>query len=301
MPFRPPFHRTRSRGHYGRRGSVPAWVPMIFLAVGFVWVLNSLQMSAREKGVGICELTRMRLHHDPLYFGDAWQRRLERILRRREKIDLSDLSAVQSLKAELAGLSFVEEVGEPEVVWPDGLVVPLRLREPAACIRVGDDFLPVADDGMVLAGYSYAPHEVYGAFLPILGPSDRLLRAGLPSPGEFIEDEALLAALKVAGSMQRNLIPREQRLLRRIVIDASHEFAPDGLPGGVRIDLEGKRRILFGRTPGGDFPGELPAQIKWKAISDALQQGLKNVEWDLLDVRWEDPIRQVRGILSDDS
>jgi hypothetical protein len=268
---------------------------MVFLAVAFVWVLNSLQMSAREKGVGVCELTRVRLHHEPLYFGDAWQRRVERILRRRDRLDLSDLNAIAALRAELAELSFVEEVGEPEVIWPDGLVVPLRLREPAACIRVGDDFLPVADDGKVMAGYSYAPHEVYGAWLPILGPTDRLLRAGLPSPGDFITDEALLAALKVAGSMQRNLLPREQRLLGRIVIDASHEMAPDGLPGGVRIDLEGKRRILFGRPPGGDFPGELPARLKWMAISQALGEGLDGAAWDLLDVRWEEPVRQVRG------
>ncbi len=283
------------------RGSVPAWVPMVFLAAGFVWVLNSLQMSAKEKGVGVCEVTRVRLHHEPLYFGDAWQRRLERILRRHEQVDLSNPAAIASLKAEFAGLSFVEEVGEPEVVWPDGLVVPLRLREPAACIRVGDDFLPVADDGMVLAGYSYAPHEVYGAGLPILGPSDRLLRAGMPSPGDFLQDEALLTALKVAGSMQRNLIPKQQRLLGRIVIDASHEQAPDGLPGGVRIDLDGKRRILFGRPPGGDFPGELPARIKWMAIAAALQPNSSGGPWDLLDVRWDEPVRQVREAPDDDS
>lgn len=284
-----------------QRGSVPAWVPMVFLAAGFVWVLNSLQMSAREKGVGVCEVTRVRLHHEPLYFGDAWQRRLERILRRREQVDLSDPVAIDSLKAEFARLSFVEEVGEPEVVWPDGLVVPLRLREPAACIRVGDDFLPVSDDGMVLAGYSYSPHEVYGAWLPILGPSDRLLRAGLPSPGDFIQDDALLAALQVAGSMQRNLIPKQQRLLGRIVIDASREHAPDGLPGGVHIDLEGKRRILFGRPPGGDFPGELPAKIKWMAIVSALNPDSEGGPWDLLDVRWDEPVRQVREVPDDDS
>ncbi len=283
------------------RGSVPAWVPMVFLAVGFIWVLNSLQMSAREKGVGTCEVTRVRLHHEPLYFGDAWQRRLERILRRRETVDLSNAAEVASLKAEFARLSFVEEVGEPEVVWPDGLVVPLRLREPAACIRVGDDFLPVADDGMVLAGYSYAPHEIYGAWLPILGPSDRLLRAGLPSPGDFIQDEALLAALKVAGSMQRNLIPKEQRLLGRFVIDASRELGPNGLPGGVRLDLEGKRRILFGRPPGGDFPGELSAQTKWMAIAEALNTGDAPLQWDVLDVRWDEPVKHVRGASDEDS
>ncbi len=283
-----------------QQGSVPAWVPMVFLAAGFVWVLNSLQMSAREKGVGICEVTRLRLHHEPLYFGDAWQRRLERILRRYEQVDLSNPAAIASLKAEFANLSFVEEVGEPEVVWPDGLVVPLRLREPAACIRVGDDFLPVSDDGMVLAGYSSSPHEVYGAWLPILGPSDRLLRAGLPSPGDFIQDEALLAALKVAGSMQRNLLPKEQRLLGRIVIDASREKAPDGLPGGVHIDLNDKRRVLFGRPPGGDFPGELPARIKWMAIASALHPDSEGGPWDLLDVRWDEPIRQLREVPDDD-
>ena len=68
------------------------------------------------------------------------------------------------------GESFVAEVGAPEVNWPDGLTLPIRLREPVACLRVGQDFPPVAADGTVLAGYSYTPHPAGGGFLPVLGP-----------------------------------------------------------------------------------------------------------------------------------
>ncbi len=286
---------------------------MLLLAIGFIWVLDKLQQSAKDQGVGSVDTTRYRIHTGPLYFGDAWRNRLERVLRRAETVDLADQPAIDSITSELLALSFVEEVGLPEVHWPDGLIVPVKLREPAACIRVGDDFLPVADDGMVLAGYSYAPHEIYGAWLPILGPTEQLVRGGPPAPGDQITDPALLRALTVAGSMQRNLLPDQQRMLGRIVIDASSETAPDGLPGGVRIDLEGKRRILFGRVPGNDEPGELPAAHKWRSVLSALQPDPEpgssaegaprenETPWDLLDVRFDTPVIHYRQAAGDGS
>jgi len=274
---------------------------MLLLAIGFVYVLHELQDSAKQHGVGRVDTTRYRIHTGPLYFGDAWRNRLERILRRTESIDLADTAAIEQIVDELKTLSFVEDVRPPEVHWPDGLIFDIQLREPAACIRVGDDFLPVADDGVVLAGYSYAPHEIYGAWLPILGPTERLVPTGPPGPGDRIEDPALLDALKVAGSMQRNLVPSEQKLLGRIVIDASSPNAPDGLPGGVHIDLEGKRRILFGRVPGSGDPGELPVQTKWRAIVDAFDPEGGEPTWDLLDVRFDVPVIHYRPEKGDGS
>ena len=286
-----------------RRGGVPTWVPMLLLAIGFVFVLDKLQQSAKEKGVGHVDITRYRIHTGPLYFGEAWRSRLESILRRAQGLDLSDKPAIAAIRGELEALSFVEQVADPQVLWPDGLVFPLQLREPAACVPVGADFLPVSDDGVVLAGYSYGPHEVYGAWLPILGPAERTQRDGPPAPGDRITDAALLDALEVARSMQRNLTPEQQRLLGRIVIDASAAKAPDGLPGGVVIDLEGKRRILFGRPPGSGEPGELSVITKWQSILAGLAapSGSEPPVWDLLDVRWDEPVMHLRGPLGDDS
>jgi len=266
---------------------------MLLLAIGFVFVLNHLQQSAKRQGVGRVDTTRYRIHTGPLYFGDAWRNRLERILLRTQGLELTDKAAIAKIKNELEELTFVEEVGEPEVSWPDGLIFPIKLREPAACVRVGDDYLPVSDDGIVLAGYSYSPHEVYGAWLPILGPTERLSRRGSPVPGDRIEDAALLDALDVARSMQRHLIPAEQKRLGRIVIDASRDKAPDGFPGGVQIDLDGKRRILFGRPPASGEPGELPVATKWRSILTALSPEAEQ-EWDLLDVRWDTPVLHSR-------
>ncbi|MEZ5974455.1 MAG: hypothetical protein R3E96_06340 [Planctomycetota bacterium] len=275
---------------------------MLLLAVGFVWVLNRLQLSASRQGVGEVELGRYRLHSGPLYFSGAWRNRLERILRKADRLTLGDTEAIAALTRELAALSFVEEVGVPEPQWPDGLVIPLRLREPAACVRVGGDYLPVSDDGVVMAGYSYGPHEVYGAWLPILGPTDRLARLGPPTPGDRIDDPALLDALKVARSLQRYLTPAQQRLLGRIVIDASHETSiADNLPGGVFLDLEGKRRILFGRPPGSDQPGELPVDHKWRSILSVLEAGEAGPPWDLLDVRFDVPRLALRTEAGDGS
>ncbi len=284
-----------------RLGGVPTWVPMLLLAIGFLFVLDKLQQSAKEKGVGRVDTKRYRIHTGPLYFGDAWRNRLESILRRAQALDLNDGPAIAAMRAELGALSFVEQVGEPEVLWPDGIVFPLQLREPAACVPVGADFLPVSDDGVVMAGYSYGPHEVYGAWLPILGPAQRTQRAGPPAPGDRITDSALLDALQVARSMQRHLTPDQQRLLGRIVIDASAAEAPDGLPGGVVIDLEGKRRILFGRPPGSGEPGELSVDSKWQSVLSALEGGAQAPVWHLLDVRWDQPVMHLREEHGDDS
>ncbi|MFT7678991.1 MAG: hypothetical protein ACI8QC_002990 [Planctomycetota bacterium] len=274
-----------------RRGRVPAWVPLGLVLAGFVWVLQGLQQSADDRGVGFVDLTRYRVDRGSRYFPAAWRARLERILSQGAQLDATDAQALENLVSDLEALSFVAEVGTAEVVWPDGLVVPLRLLEPVAAIRVGDDYLPVAFDGTVLAGYAYAPHEVYGAWLPVLGPHQ--LVAGMkpePEPGDVLNLPALADALAVVESMQRTLTPDEQRSLGRILVDASARLAPDGFPGGVRIELESARAVLFGRPPGSGNPGELPAHLKWQHLLNALVDLESGQGWDLLDVRWDEPV-----------
>ncbi len=270
---------------------MPAWVPLGLVLAGFVWVLQGLQASADARGVGQVDLLRYRLDRGERYFSPAWRVRLERILTQGRELDARDPAALSGLRAELEALSFVEEVGDIEVVWPDGLVVPMKLREPVAALRVGEDYLPVAGDGTVLAGYAYAPHEVYGSWLPVLGPHRLVTELEpQPGPGAVITEPALVQAMAVVDSMQRHLHPDEQRILGRVLIDASAEHAPDGLPGGVWIELEGARAILFGRAPGSGHPGELPAHLKWQGVREGLVQLQSGAPWDLLDVRFDVPV-----------
>lgn len=272
------------------RGRIPAWLPLGIVLVGVLSLLHRLDREAHSRGVARIDLSRYRLHAGDRWVSDVWLRAIERTLLRRGELEADDGEGIEGLVEELRSLSFVAEVGEVEVDWPDGLNIPLRLRQPVACLRVGDDFLPVAADGTVLSGYAYAPHpDGSGGYLPALGRGLGGREDELPAPGDVLRDPALLDALAVARSLAAFLGPLARERLGRSVIDASSESAYDGLPGGVVIDLEGARRIHFGRPPGGGEPGERPLADKWASVDGALQRWAAGEDFDAFDARWDAP------------
>jgi len=297
------------------RHAIPGWIPLAVLFAGLLLVVRRLEADARERGVARVDVKRYALHESTRYVHPDWRAALERVLQRTGEVPLDDPYAIERLAADLAALPFVEEVAAPEVVWPDGLSLRLRLHEPVACIQVGGrDFLPVSMDGTVLPGYALAPHLAYGAWLPTLGPNGfGEDTRGEYAPGQKITERPLLDALDIARSLWFHLSPEEVRALGPLVIDASRERAPtaSALPGGVVIDLEGARRILFGRPPKPAHPGELTLAQKWAHVRAGLdlcrEDHPARVRWDVLDVRfdelsavtrtqWEANERVLRGV-----
>ncbi|QDV07668.1 hypothetical protein Poly30_31960 [Planctomycetes bacterium Poly30] len=284
------------------------WVPLLILFGGLIVGLNALQRDARERGVARIDVTRYRLMAQSQWLSAAWTDELERILVEVRSLPVDDPEQLAAFAQEVADLPFVAEVGAYTVQWPDGLILPMRLREPVACIRTGGrDFLPVAADGTVLGGYTYAPHEAYGGWLPTLGPHGVVEKEqGLLEPGDKIEVPEVLAALAVADSMWAYMGVEDLRRLGRVVIDASAQDAPvldraatalkpARLPGGVKIDLEEGRRIFFGRPPIPIHSGELPVGYKWAHIRNALEaMEAAGRPWALLDVRFDEPIQLTR-------
>jgi hypothetical protein len=293
---------------------VPAWIPLGLVLVGVLALVAKLGREAQARGVARIDLTRYRLHADGRWVSPAWTARLERLLVRGRTLAADDRGGIEELVREVAALSFVREVGSPKVEWPDGLVLPVRLYQPVACLRVGNDFLPVAADGTLLAGYGYAPHGAFGGHLPVLGPHGLDARPDDPfQPGDVLGHPAHLAALAVASSMWEYLDQRAVRQLGRVVIDASRSHAWDGKPGGVLIDLEGARRVHFGRPPvrsldrsldqasdedqpevqpedqPRDQPGELPVATKWAHVREALDRWAAGEDFAAVDVRWDEP------------
>ncbi len=280
---------------------MPAWVPLLLLFSGLIVGLQALQSDARGHGLARIDTTRYRLHADTQWMSPAWIDQLESLLIEVRELPVDDLDAVRVFAERIEALPFVSEVGVAEVQWPDGLSLPVRLREPVACIRTGDrDFLPVAVDGTVLGGYTYAPHEAYGGWLPTLGPHGLAERRGVPlQPGDRLTDPELLAGLSVAESLWRYLDVTDLRRLGRIVVDASAPDAPvidpatgeltsQRLSGGVVLSLEEGRRVYFGRPPEPVVPGELPVGFKWQHVADALEGLATGAPWALLDVRFDD-------------
>lgn len=268
-----------------RRGGVPVWVPLALLALLLGAVGTYLLERSRRAGLATIDTRRfvVRALDTPLL--PAWEDRLAALLARAGPLSAHDRAGLEEVARRVSELSFVAEVGTPEVVWPDGLSLPVRFHVPSANVRVGDVYLTVAEDGSVLTGASSLPHETHGVPLPVLGPLDGALDR--LRPGDRLVDDRHRDALAVAISLVRELTREERAALGRVLIDASRDEAPDGRPGGVLLDLEDRRRILFGRSPRGFHPGELPASVKWRHVARGLERLAGGEDWAVLDVRWD--------------
>ncbi|MEM9801930.1 MAG: hypothetical protein AAGA20_16510 [Planctomycetota bacterium] len=295
--------RATERQPSSKGGRVPTWVPLALLFAGLFAGLQALQDDARSRGLARIDATRYRLHADVRWGSAAWDERLERLLLETREIPADDGDAIRAFVRRVEELPFVAAVGTPEAHWPDGLTVPVKLHEPVACIRVGGrDFLPVAPDGTLLDGYARTPHPAYGGYLPTLAPHGLLEEVQGPvEPGDRIEVPALRSALLVAETLWDHLDVDDLRDFGRATIDASRADAPvfdrrvgsttpRRLPGGVVVDLEFGRRVLFGRPPEPVVEGELPVGYKWQHVRKALEASRGGDPWSLLDARFDAPV-----------
>lgn len=216
----------------------------------------------------------------------AWEPLLTGVLARHRGVDVRDRQAVDALAADVAALPFVAEVGLAEVLWPDGISLPLRLHSPVACLRLGDDFFLVSEVGTVLPGATFAPPAVGQGYLPVLGP---VLDGAPPVPGEVLGTRALRAAFETVLSLWEHVNSQDLATLGAVVVDGTWLDDPAGAKGGVRLEMEQRRVILFGRPPASGEPGELPVTIKWKHMSEGLRRLRAGEDWALWDVRWDAP------------
>ncbi len=278
-----------SAGSSGRSsGRVPTWIPLGILATAAVWLCASLQNSVEAAGFATVDVRRARLEAAPGFHDPRWQDYLALRLAALPPADARDHAQVRAIAAEVARLPFVSAVLEPRVVWPDGVEIRMRLRAPAACVRTGNEYLAVSDDGVVLPGRWPTPPLVEGRFLPVLGPNDG--RFDLVQPGEHLRAPADVDALAVALSLRAALDADDFQLIGPPLVDATHARDTSVEEPGVRIEFEGRRVVHFGRAPNANAPGELPAARKWEHVRRALallraENGAR--DWSLLDARWD--------------
>jgi len=264
-------------------------VALVDLAVGIGAVL--LERSALERGVARVDLAHYRLHHGQAWFSQDWRQELEDLLLRHRSLLVTDHEARAALRADILALPFVAQVEPGEVLWPAGLTLRVRLVEPIACVRVGQEFLPMAADGSLLPGWSDAPHQRGPDFLPMLVPTPLEWEQDPPFIGEPTSDSLLLSALSLVRSFREHLNPDQRALFGRVVFDVSAGVAPDGVDGGAVLRLEGERLIEYGDSPLERGHGELPDRIKWDHAVEGLLDAAEGAAWEVLDVRWDVPER----------
>lgn len=307
-PHSPRAPRSRPASRSGRASWLALAKGLAFLAAlgGLgLWAFGWRQEVAASEFTTI-RTDRARFDAGPGWVPPAWGEEVLALLDTCADVRADDRPAIDALAERIAGLSFVESVGTTRVLWPDGLRLELRLREPVACVHVGRKYLGVAADGMVLSGLWAAPPARDAGFLPVIDLprlDDASTRRDVV-PGIVLDEPAAADGLAVAISLWSHLAPGDQRRLGRCVIDARRSrFATVEDPGTV-LRLEGQRSVWFGRSPNLDEPGELPVELKWTHLARALallepdparaEQPL-GLDWDLVDVRWDEPDLHVRG------
>ena len=272
---------SRSRGSarlFYRLASVAA------LAAAF-WFLLLLRRDVEAGRFGHVATDRGRLDVGPGWFDPRWEQELAHRVARHGAVHADDRPALLALASDVAALSFVRSVEEPEAIWPDGLRVCFALRQPIACVVAppGRQFAALDVDGVVLSGRWSAPPERGSGFLPLVLPH----RGLYPEPGDRVADGAVVDGLAVAAALWRELPPAVLARLGRIVIDARRaRLASPDEPGTVLL-LEDGREVLFGRSPNLDAPGETPVHIKLRSLARALDPAVE--PWVLVDVRWDRP------------
>lgn len=266
---------------------------MLLAGAGLAWTVAKLETSTEAAGYSVVDPRRVAFD---LPAGDAglppgWEAIVAAKLARLGELSTLDEDLLDEVRAELETLPFVREVGEARVLWPDGISVPVRLREPVACICLGEDYLPVASDGVVLPGYWSSPPDFGRGLLPVIGPLDDAFRQA--RPGDVLDEPRHLDALSVAVSMREHLSLATLGDLGPVLIDASRadEAAVD-VPGTILL-LEEHRKVYFGRPPSAGAPGELPEAQKWAHLARAVDLLDPDApaggpdDWDLVDVRWD--------------
>jgi len=281
-----------------RSGRVRFWVPFLLVAAGSIWALGRLSEPVQAAAFTAIDLRRLRLRPPPGgFFDPRWEADLHAALARLDPPDAHDAEALALVAHEISRLPFVAEAGVPRVIWPDGLEVPVRLREPVACVRMDDAFRMVAEDGVFLPGSWPVPPAVEGRPLPVIGPNDGAFDRR-PSLARLAERRHL-DALAVALSMRRGLSAADAQVLGAPLIDATRSPATSVEEPGTLLELEHQRLVIFGRAPGSGQPGELPDELKWRSLSKAvaLLRGDEQTgpqDWSVADLRWDTPAIRMR-------
>lgn len=282
-----------ARGSQQRAGRAALWALAAVAAVSTAGIAN-LSRSREVENFSTIDTSRVRFEWPresvggPYWVDPRWERELAHHVARLGPLAAADGAGRRQLAERLQELSFVELAAEPEVLWPDGVRVPVRLRRPVACVPMGDYYQPVTADGVLLSGTWDSPPACGQGWLPVVGAPDEV---AMGFDGT-IDEDTLLRALSVADSMWEHLDDEDWVDLGRVVIDATGAI-PDG---GVRLFLDRGRVALFGRSPVDGHPGELAVSAKWSALSRALrlEREVPPVHWDLVDLRWDRPELRLR-------
>jgi hypothetical protein len=194
---------------------------------------------------------------DPAPTGNIPADLTERVQRRSrlpEAVSLLDPSLPKTLADAFQEHPWIERVIEVRNQYPALVTVRVDYRHPVAVVLVQSGLYPVDGDGVLLPPADFTPEGV-AHLIPVRG----VATTPYAEAGKRWTDPAVLAAADLA----RYLGPRWDALQLKAIL-VSPATRADAAPEDIPLELEtaGGSRILWGRQPDVQHPGELTSDQK---------------------------------------
>lgn len=180
--------------------------------------------------------------------------RVQRRSQMPETVSLLDPVLPRTLAEAFAEHPWIERVIEVRNQYPAHVVVRVDYRHPVAVVLVQSGLYPIDGEGVLLPPNDFTPESVQH-LIAVRG----VATTPYAEAGKRWTDPAVLAAADLA----RYLGPRWQELqLKAIIVSpaATADTPPEEIP--LELETAGGSRILWGRAPDAQHPGELTGDQK---------------------------------------
>lgn len=179
-----------------------------------------------------------------------------------ETISLLDAGINKKIAQAFGQQPWVEEVVQVRKSLPARIEVELKYRSPAAMIAVPNGMYPVTAEGILLPPGDFTARDI--KYFPVV----RNVRSTPQGPaGTFWGDVAVSGAGKLASA----LAPYWREFdLMSIQLPASSETNSTIDELIFVLTTSGGSRIIWGRVPGSNYPGELTAETKIGKLKEYL-------------------------------
>lgn len=159
---------------------------------------------------------------------------------------------------------WIARVVRVQKAYPASIVVELEFRQPVAMVQVPGGRLPIDVEGTVLPTSDFSAADA-GRY-PVI--QDVASRSAI-RPGTVWDDPALLAAARLAA-----LLKDKWSALKLDAISVPRKIDPSTPLEEISLELVGAggSKILWGRMPGTDHPGELLPEQKIRRLENYLSE-----------------------------
>jgi hypothetical protein len=181
-----------------------------------------------------------------------------------DKLSLLDPKLPQTVAEAFAMHPWIERVVEVRNIYPALVKVQVEYRQPVAVVLVKSGLYPVDGKGVLLPPADFSDENV-GQLIPVHG----VMTTPYAPEGRPWSDPAVMAAADLASYLGS----RWRELQLTAIIVARPESAatrPDEIP--LELETAGGSRILWGRRPASQHPGELTGEQKLGRVQKYLAE-----------------------------